>query len=599
MGRTTLRRTLRTLALAVCLAVMAAISAAPDAPPSSSLCAASSAPAGMAPGQASDISSVIAQLRASIPKLMEEKKVPGLAVAVVTDRRVLWQEGFGFTTDDRRVPVTAETPFSVQSMSKTFTAAAVMAAVRDGLVALDTTITAYLPDFTVNSRFEEHPERKMTLRLLLSHRAGFTHEAPDGGNYDLGSGSFENHVRSISRTWLRFPVDQRYGYSNLGIDLAGYILQVRSGLPFAEYVRRKVLDPIGMKGSTFDIEAIKRNERRAVGHNPFRRPIPVEIPMVPAGGLYASAADLARFVQFYLNDGRAGGRRRILPEKLLAEMAKIPARDPRQDNGYGLGLAVVPYAGTVRLTHGGGGFGFLTYMGWLPELKIGVVCLTNAFGHALNTSIGGELMEKFLIAGAAAKPLPPGADPARRPLPPEIEVPSDEQARLAGQYLYASGGWMNVELKDGRIGVTQGKEFTPARFISPDEAIIVSGRIPFFYRFVRNEDASPARLIRLNDGETLDFNVGPNDPPGPDKPEWDAYVGRYPYKVHGLPGGVFMVSKKNGYLFLGHMRLTEHRPGLFFAAHGEVLDFTGPSPTWRNIRLERGKEGDLTPSSVR
>ncbi|MFO7734411.1 MAG: serine hydrolase domain-containing protein, partial [Candidatus Aminicenantes bacterium] len=343
--------------------------------------------------------SVIAHFRASIPKLIEEKKVPGLAVAVVTDRRVLWQEGFGFATDDRRVPVTAETPFSVQSMSKNFTATAVLAAVRDGLVALDTPITAYLPEFTVHSRFEEHPERKMTLRLLLSHRAGFTHEAPDGGNYDPGSGSFANHVRSISRTWLRFPVDQRYCYSNLGVDLAGYILEVRSGLPFAEYLRRKVLDPVKMKGSTFDIEAVKRNGRRAVGHNPVRTPIPVEIPMVPAGGLYASAADLARYVRFHLNEGRAAGRR-VLPKKLLAEMAAIPARDPRQTNGYGLGLAVVPYSGTVLLTHSGGGFGFLTHMAWLPELEIGVVCLTNATGHNLNTSIGGELLEKFLAAGA-------------------------------------------------------------------------------------------------------------------------------------------------------------------------------------------------------
>lgn len=533
-----------------------------------------------------DVASVIAHFRASIPKLMEEKKVPGLAVAVVTGRRVLWQEGFGSTDDDRRVPVTAETPFSVQSMSKNFTAAAVLAAVRDGLVALDTPITAYLPEFTVNSRFEDRPERKMTLRLLLSHRAGFTHEAPDGNNFDPGSGSFANHVRSISRTWLRFPVDQRYGYSNLGVDLAGYILEVRSGLPFAEYVRRKVLDPVGMKGSTFDIEAVKRDARRAVGHIPFRTPVPVEVPMVPAGGLYASAADLARYVQFHLNEGRAAGRR-VLPKKLLAEMAAIPARDPRQTKGYGLGLAVVPQGGTVLLTHSGGGFGFLTYMGWLPEIGVGVVCLTNATGHNLNTSIGGELLEKFLAAGAGAKPVPPGADPGAQTLPPEIDPPSAEQARLAGQYLYASGGWMNVELKDGRIGVTSGGEFRAGRFISPDEVVFMTGGVPFFYRFVRKPDGAPACLVRLYDGETLDFHTGPDDPPSPDKAEWEGFVGRYRYKINGLPGGSFRIAKKNGYLYLDHMRLFEHRPGLFFAVHGEALDFTGPFPTWRNIRLEK------------
>lgn len=417
-------------------------------------------------------------------------------------------------------------------------------------------------------------------------RAGFTHEAPDGGNYDPGSGSFENHIRSISRTWLRFPVGQRYCYSNLGVDLAGYILQVRSWLPFAEYVRLKVLDPVGMKGSTFNIEAVKKNDRRAVGHTPARSAVPVEIPMIPSGGLYASAADLARYIQCHLNDGRAGGRR-VLSKRLLAEMARVPARDPRQTNGYGLGLAVVPHGGAVLLTHSGGGFGFLTYMSWLPELKVGIVCLTNATGHNLNTSIGGELMEKFLAAGAGAKPLPPAEDPAARPLPPEIEVPAAEQARLAGQYLYASGGWMNVEFKEGRIGVTSRGEFTPGRFISPDEVIFMTGGLPFFYRFVRNKDGSPARLVRLYDGETLDFHTGLDDPPGPDKPEWEAHVGRFPYNVNGLPGGVFTVAKKNGHLYLDHMKLTEHRPGLFFAVHGEALDFAGPFPTWRNIRLEK------------
>lgn len=535
---------------------------------------------------APEYASLIRAFRAKIPGLMAERKVPGLAVAVITGRRILWQEGFGFTGDDRRIPVTADTAFSVQSMSKTFTAAAVLAAVRDGLVDLDTPITAYLPDFTVNSRFEKHPERRMTLRILLSHRAGFTHEAPDGGNFDPGSGSFENHVRSISETWLRFPVDERYCYSNLGIDLAGYILQVRSGLPFPEYVRRKILEPLGMTNASFDIETIKKDEYRAHGHNPARTPIPVEIPMIPAGGFYASAAELTRFVQFHLNDGRAGGRR-ILSRKLLAEMEKIPARDPRQTQGYGLGLAVVPYAGTVRLTHSGGGFGFLTHMGWLPDLKLGVVCLTNATGHNLNTAIGEEIMAKFLAAGAGAKPLPPGPKSAAQPPPLEIEMSAADQNRLAGRYLNAFGRGMIIEFREGKAGLTEKGAFNPARFISEDEVILISGGSGIFYRIKRNPDGSPARLIRLDDGESFDFQEGLDDPPGPDDASWDTYIGVYPFKINGLPGGSHRVLKRNGWLYLDHMKLTEHRPGLFFTAPGEALDFTGPVPTWRNIRLEK------------
>ncbi len=462
---------------------------------------------------------------------------------MVTDREILWWEGFGWTDDDKEIPVTPETLFSVQSMSKNFTAAAVLAAVAEGLVDLDAPITRYLPDFTVQSRFEDHPERRMTLRLLLSHRAGFTHEAPDGSNFDLGTGSFENHVRSISRTWLRFPVGQRYCYSNLGVDLAGYILQVRSGRPFAEYVRRKILVPVGMVSSSFDRERIKGDGKRAIGHNPKRDPIPVEIPMVPSGGLYAGAADLARWVQFQLNRGRVSGKK-VLPEAFLDEMAVLPGRNPRQTNGYGLGLAVVAHAGTTLLTHGGGGFGFLTYMGWIPEFKIGVVCLTNATGHNFQSSLPLEILDKFLAAGAGAKAVAAAAGPTSAPLPPEVDVLASEQERLAGRYLYASGGVMILEFENGRVGIKSGSSFIPARFVSPDVAGLESDGAPFFYSFLRNPDGSPAGLVRMDDGENLDFNEGPHDPRGPDLQEWEKYVGRYAYRIFGRPGGFFTVSKK-------------------------------------------------------
>lgn len=125
---------------------------------------------------------VIARYRARIPELMAEQGIPGLAVALVDADRTLWVEGFGHIDRRGSAPVTADTLFSVQSMSKLFTATAVMRTVAAGRLDLDAPITTYLPGFTVHSAFEEHPERKITLRMLLSHTAGFTHEAPVGNN---------------------------------------------------------------------------------------------------------------------------------------------------------------------------------------------------------------------------------------------------------------------------------------------------------------------------------------------------------------------------------------------------------------------------------
>jgi CubicO group peptidase (beta-lactamase class C family) len=123
---------------------------------------------------------VIARYRERIPELMAQQGMPGLAVALVDGDRALWVEDFGYRDRPGGAPVTVDTIFSVESMSKLFTATAVMQAVGAGHVGLDEPITAYLPEFTLHSAFEEHPERKITLRMLLSHTAGFTHEAPLG-----------------------------------------------------------------------------------------------------------------------------------------------------------------------------------------------------------------------------------------------------------------------------------------------------------------------------------------------------------------------------------------------------------------------------------
>ena len=166
-----------------------------------------------------DIADIITKYRQEIPLQMQQENVSGLAIAVVNDQNTLWAEGFGYTDWDNRIPVTASTLFSIQSMSKSFTATAAMFAAQDGLVELDEPITTYLPDFHVNSIFEEHPEQKITMRMLLSHTAGFVHEAPYGSNFDHPAYSFEKHIASISDTWLKFPVGTRYSYSNLGVDL--------------------------------------------------------------------------------------------------------------------------------------------------------------------------------------------------------------------------------------------------------------------------------------------------------------------------------------------------------------------------------------------
>jgi CubicO group peptidase (beta-lactamase class C family) len=356
-----------------------------------------------------EIASIIAQFRQEIPQRMQEEHVPGLAIVVVDDQNILWAEGFGFTDWDRRKPVTQETLFSIQSMSKSFTGTAAMFAAQEGMVDLDAPITTYLPDFHVNSIYEENPEQKITLRMLLSHTAGLAHEAPIGGNHDLPGHTFEEHIASISDTWLSFPVGTRWGYSNLGIDLAGYILQVRSGMPFTQYMQEKVLDPLGMKNSTLDIRQVLARSDRALGHGPLPFRPPTEFLIIPSGGVRATANDMARYLQFHINEGALDGTRLLRQD--LAETMYQPPNPVALNAEYALGIGTANWQGTRRFQHGGGGFGYNSNMVWYPELKLGAVVLSNRDDASLNMQLVDDVLGSIISANIPlyhlrASPLP-------------------------------------------------------------------------------------------------------------------------------------------------------------------------------------------------
>jgi CubicO group peptidase (beta-lactamase class C family) len=307
---------------------------------------------------------------------MRKQGISGFAIALVTDEKVLWSEGFGCTDRTCLTKVTRDTPFSIQSMSKSFTATTVLLAVKDGLLDLDTPISTYLPDFTVNSIFDERPQDIITLRMLLSHTAGFTHEAPVGNNNDLEPGTWETHIASISNTWLKFPVGQGWSYSNLGIDLAGYILEQVTEMPFQMYAKTHLFEPLEMQNSTFDIEEIERLENRAIEQSGIFHQIPSVFTIVPSGGVYASANDMARYLQFHINQGSFAGQPH-LDTQLMEQMYK-PHFQASAANNYGLGLYISQGRfDAIKLFHNGGGFGFTSQMTWYPDLKIGVVWLSN------------------------------------------------------------------------------------------------------------------------------------------------------------------------------------------------------------------------------
>jgi CubicO group peptidase (beta-lactamase class C family) len=343
-----------------------------------------------------DIGPLIHVAREQVRAAMIKERVPGAAICLVHDRRPAWIEAFGMIDDRSRRPVDLDTIFSIQSTSKNMTATAIMLAVQRGVLDLDKPISAYIADFSVNSCFEAKPQAKMTLRHLLSNRAGFTHEAPIGNDDDLSFPSFEAHVRSISDTWLRFPVGDRFRYSNLGFDLAGFILQRVMGKPFAACLKELLFDPLGMRGATAETSDYMQRANRALGHVEGHETRARALPFIPAGGVYASVRDMVTYLRFHIDKGRSGGRT-LLQEPLWSEMHGFPF-----GGAYSLGVAGWRLrfgdADFWAFQHNGGGCGFGSVFRFYPEQGVGLGVLFNrgvgsayGWGESLVDGILGRL----------------------------------------------------------------------------------------------------------------------------------------------------------------------------------------------------------------
>jgi CubicO group peptidase (beta-lactamase class C family) len=527
-----------------------------------------------------ELRSMISRERENILTAMASDDIPGAAVCLLHQGKPVWVEGLGVVdTNSRGRRTGAGTVFSIQSTSKNFTAAAIMVAVQKGLLDLDKPITDYLADFKVQSRFESLPQRKMTLRLLLSHRAGFTHEAPVGNNFEPEFPDFETHILSISRTSLRYPVGERYRYSNLGVDLAGYVLQVVAGKPFADCLKSLIFDPLGMADSTAATEVYIRRNDRAIGHEKGYARVPLKTPLIPSGGVYTSARNIANYLAFHLNRGQFDGKT-VLEESLWREMHSFSL-----GGDYGLGVirTELRYGDTeIRmLNHKGGGFGFGCVCNYCPEAGVAWMAMFNR-PTAAAYQFGAGLIDRLLARGY-------GVRRARLPVQDlsPIEMEPSQLARYSGSYI-GRDFYGEMKLENGMLGIRAPSGFKPLQFTSPVD-LFVAGPLgeAVTYRYFPAIQSEPAHLECAIGENSLDYNDGPHDPAGPNSAAWDAIVGQYHIDQWGKPAQQLIVHRKNGYLYLNDWRLIEFEPNLFFSADGEAADFRSTEPTWRNIRLLR------------
>ena len=394
-----------------------------------------------------DYAQIVEALRPFIERQLSEKQIPGLSIALVDDQQVVWAQGFGVADAAGKKAATAETVYRIGSVSKLFTDIAIMQMVERGELNLDAPITDYLPDFRPRNPFGT----PITLRELMSHRSGLLREPPVGNYFETTEPSLAATVRSLNETELVFAPQTHTKYSNAAIAVIGYLLQERNHQPFAAYLKHSVLDPIGMKHSSFEPDpAIVQNLAKAkmwtYDGKTFEAPT-FQLGMMPAGSMYSTVTDVGRFVSVLLARGKTDGGVLVKPAT-LDEMwsPQFPNSGGRV---FGLGFVVGTLDGHRVVGHGGAIYGFATSLDLLPDDKLGVVVTaTEDSANAVTDRIATEAL-RLVLAQRAGKPI-------SLPLPTS-PVSREMGRRIAGRYGEGSaavdltylGGKLNMLPVDG------------------------------------------------------------------------------------------------------------------------------------------------------
>ncbi len=293
--------------------------------------------------------------------------VPGLAYAVVADGEITSAGAHGVLKIDGGKQVTPDTPFLAGSITKSFTALAVMQLVEAGEVDLDTEVSRYLDGFS------GRPAGPITIRQLLSHTSGFSTLQGNSSHTDATTGKDElaRRVEALEDVRPAHKPGERWEYSNTNYLMLGRLIEVVGGQEYQDYVATNILEPVGMEDSF--VADGKVHESMATGHTPWfgtKRPLADNVTsrgMAPAGGVVASAADLARYMQMMMN-----GEDDVLSAEGKALMMR-PAGSASPF--YGLGWSLDPDRGSVW--HSGSTPGVETLATMVPAEKKGVVVLVN------------------------------------------------------------------------------------------------------------------------------------------------------------------------------------------------------------------------------
>jgi CubicO group peptidase (beta-lactamase class C family) len=338
-----------------------------------------------------------------IKEQMDELGIPGLALSILQDDHIAHLQGYGVADSSGRA-VNPQTPFIIGSVTKSFTALALMQLVEQERICLDKPVQTYLPWFELA---DKEASSEITVRNLLNHTSGISTEA---GEPDWNSQQgLEEAVRGLGELDISQPVGTTFQYANLNYGIAGLIVETVSGQTYSEYVDEHIFEPLEMHHS-YASQALAQVDGMAQGYRfMFGRALVNDAPTppnnLPGGGLIVSAEDLAHYAIAQLNGGHYG-KASILSEQGIREMHSPAVAISGSEFHYGMGWAVGSLDGMQLIQHDGVVRNFRSQVYLFPERRLGVILLANAHGFEQMfqlPSIANGVVN--LLTGRSAEPV--------------------------------------------------------------------------------------------------------------------------------------------------------------------------------------------------
>jgi CubicO group peptidase (beta-lactamase class C family) len=349
----------------------------------------------------------LSQLDSYFEAARKEWKIPGMAVAIVKDGKVILAKGYGVKEFSKKDKVDEKTLFAIASNTKAFTSATLAILVDEKKINWDDKVRDYLPYFKL---YDPYVTEEMTIRDLLCHRSGLKTFSGDLLWYETSYSTVEVIKRA---RYLKpaYSFRSKYGYSNIMFMTAGEVVPAVTGKPWKDFIKERIFEPLGMKTTNTGTTDLKKYTNVSAAHYVYLDGKTVTVSYTPsdnigaAGSINSNVIEMAQWLKMLLNNG-VFDNQRILSEDSIWEMwsSQTVNRVTQSEKklfptthfrSYGLGWGLSDYNGYKVIGHGGGLDGMISRVALVPEIKLGLVILTNSI-NGLPTGLAYKIIDAYL-----------------------------------------------------------------------------------------------------------------------------------------------------------------------------------------------------------